>query len=81
MLLWRTVPLFLAFSLLLFLVRRQRFAIRLSMAAAMVGFLALGGCGGGHTPTGGTPKGTSTVSVTGTSGTLTSSATVSLTVN
>ena len=81
MLLWRTVPLFLAFSLLLFLARKQRFAIRLSMAAAMVGFLALAGCGGGHTPTGGTPKGTSTVTVTGTSGTLTSSATVSLTVN
>jgi len=79
--LWRTVPLFLALSLLLFLARRQRFAIRLSMAAAMVGFLALAGCGGGHTPTGGTPKGTSTVTVTGTSGTLTSSATVSLTVN
>jgi hypothetical protein len=73
--------LFLAFSLLLFLARRQRFAIRLSMAAAMVGFLALAGCGGGHTPTGGTPKGTSTVTVTATSGTLTSSATVSLTVN
>jgi hypothetical protein len=81
MLLWRTVPLFLAFSLLLFLARRQRIAIRLSMAAAMVGFLALAGCGGGHTPTGGTPKGTSTVTVTATSGTLTSSATVSLTVN
>jgi len=81
MLLWRTVPLFLAFSLLLFLARRQRFAIRLSMFAAMAGFLALAGCGGGHTPTGGTPKGTSTVTVTGTSGTLTSSATVSLTVN
>jgi centrosomal CEP192-like protein len=80
-LLWRTVLLFLAFSLLLFLARRQRFAIRLSMAAAMVGFLALAGCGGGHTPTGGTPKGTSTVTVTATSGTLTSSATVSLTVN
>jgi Beta-propeller repeat len=81
MFLWRTVPLFSVFSLLLFLVRRLRFAIRLSMAAAMVGFLALAGCGGGHTPTGGTPKGTSTVTVTGTSGTMTSSATVSLTVN
>ena len=81
MLLWRTVPLFSAFSLLLFLARRQRFAVRLSMVAAMAGFLALAGCGGGHTPTGGTPKGTSTVTVTGTSGTLTSSATVSLTVN
>ena len=81
MFLWRTVPLFSVFSLLLFLARRQRFAIRLSMAAAMAGFLALAGCGGGHTPTGGTPKGTSTVTVTGTSGTITSSATVSLTVN
>jgi Beta-propeller repeat len=82
MLLWRTVPLLVAFSLLLFLARKQRFAVRLGISAAMVVFLALAGCGGGsHTPTGGTPKGTSTLTVTGTSGSLTSSATVTLTVN
>jgi hypothetical protein len=82
MLLWRTVPLLVAFSLLLFLARKQRFAVRLGISAAMVAFLALAGCGGGsHTPTGGTPKGTSTLTVTGTSGSLTSSATVTLTVN
>ena len=78
----RTAPLLVAFSLLLLLARRQRFAIRLGMAAAMVCFLALAGCGGGHkTPTGGTPKGTSTLTVTGTSGNLKGSATVSLTVD
>jgi hypothetical protein len=82
MLLWRTVPLVVAFSLLLFSSRKQRFAVRLGISAAMVAFLALAGCGGGsHTPTGGTPKGTSTLTVTGTSGSLTSSATVTLTVN
>ncbi|MGA2427434.1 MAG: choice-of-anchor D domain-containing protein [Candidatus Acidiferrum sp.] len=80
--LWRTVPILLAFSLLLFLARQQRFAVRLGMAAAMAAFLALAGCSGGHhTPTGGTPMGTSTLTVTGTSGKLTGSATVSLTVN
>jgi len=82
---WRTLPLFLAFSLWLFLARRQRFAVRLGMAAAMVVFLALAGCGGGShpvpVPTGGTPKGTSTLTVTGASGSLTNSATVTLTVN
>jgi hypothetical protein len=80
--LWRTAPLLVAFSLLLLLARRQRFAIRLGMAGAMVCFLALAGCGGGHkTPTGGTPKGTSTLTVTGTSGNLKGSAVVSLTVD
>ncbi len=81
---WRIVPLLLAFSLLLFLARRQRFAVRLGMTAATVAFLALAGCGGSHpvhVPSGGTPKGTSTLTVAGTSGSLTSSATVTLTVN
>jgi hypothetical protein len=81
-LVWRKILLLLAFLLLLFLARRQRFAVRLGMAAAMAGLLALAGCSGGqHTPAGGTPKGSSTLTVTGTSGKLTSSATVSLTVN
>jgi hypothetical protein len=74
--------LFMAFALLLFAARKQRFAVRVGISAAMVAFLALAGCGGSsHTPTGGTPKGTSTLTVTGTSGNLTSSATVTLTVN
>jgi hypothetical protein len=82
MLLWRTVPLFIAFALLFFTARKQRFAVRVGISAAMLAFLALAGCGGSsHTPTGGTPKGTSTLTVTGTSGSLTSSATVTLTVN
>ncbi len=80
-LLWRTGPPVLVFSLLLFLARRQRFAVRLGMAAAMVGFLAVAGCGGHNTSTGGTPQGNSTLTVTGTSGSLKGSATVSLTVN
>jgi hypothetical protein len=80
--LWRTVPLFIAFALLFFTAREQRFAVRVGLSAAMVAFLALAGCGGSsHTPTGGTPKGTSTLTVTGTSGSLTRSATVTLTVN
>jgi hypothetical protein len=80
--LWRTVPLFIAFALLFFTAREQRFAVRVGLSAAMVAFLTLAGCGGSsHTPTGGTPKGTSTLTVTGTSGSLTRSATVTLTVN
>lgn len=78
----RTLPLLLAFSLLLFLARRQRFTIRLRLAASMAAFLVLAGCGGGNmAPTGGTPKGSTTLTVSGTSGSLTGSATVSLTVN
>ena len=78
--LWRISPLLLACAFLLFLARRPSFAMRLGMAAAMVGVLALAGCHGGHASTGGTPKGTTTLTVTGASGKLTSSATVSLTV-
>jgi trimeric autotransporter adhesin len=82
--LWRLLSLTLALLLLFLLMRSQKLAARLSMGAAMVAFLALAGCGGGkptRVPTGGTPKGASTLTVTGASGTLTSSATVSLTVN
>jgi hypothetical protein len=82
---WRTVPVLLAFSLLFFLIRTRKLGTRLGLAAAAVVFLALAGCSGHstppHIPTGGTPKGTSTLTVTGTSGSLTSSATVALTVN
>jgi hypothetical protein len=78
--LWRTLPLLLACAFRLFLARRPSLAMRLGMAAALVGVLAFAGCSGGHSSTGGTPKGTTTLTVTGTSGKLTSSATISLTV-
>jgi len=54
----------------------------LPVLALTLGLAALTGCGGGHhNPAGGTPRGLSTLTVTGTSGKLTASATVSLTVN
>jgi beta-propeller repeat-containing protein/centrosomal CEP192-like protein len=78
----QVVPLLLALVLLLLLPRTQRRGARLALAGAMVVFLAVAGCGGGgHTKTGGTPKGTSNLTITGTSGNLTHSATVTLTVN
>jgi hypothetical protein len=81
---WRVTSLLVALLSLFLLTRVRRSAVRLTMAAAMASFLILAGCGGGHktpVPSGGTPKGTSTLTVTGTSGSLTSTATVSLTVN
>jgi hypothetical protein len=78
----QVVPLLLALVLLLLLPRTQRRGARLALAGAMVVFLAVAGCGGGgHTKTGGTPKGSSNLTITGTSGNLTHSATVTLTVN
>jgi hypothetical protein len=79
---WRTFPLCLACALLFFLVRARKLAGRLGFATATtLAFLAIAGCGGSHHATGGTPKGASTLTVTGTSGTLKGSATVSLTVD
>jgi hypothetical protein len=61
--------------------KRRRAAVLL-MSLFLMGVMApLVGCGGGHTPGPGTPKGTSTVTVTGTSGNITHTATFSLTVN
>jgi hypothetical protein len=77
----QVVPLIAALLLLFFLPRSPRLRTRLGLAGALVVFLAMAGCSGPHQKTGGTPKGTSNLTVTGTSGSLTSSATVSLTVD
>ena len=64
--------------------RLAKFASTLAVIVAAAGLLALSGCGGyggGGGGTGGTPRGTSTVVITGTApGPLTHSSSVSLTV-
>jgi Bacterial Ig-like domain (group 3)/FG-GAP-like repeat len=76
----------LGFALVASLLAAMRRRVRLGFA--MIVFLVLlaaacGGGGGGNTPTApsGTPSGTSTLTVTGTSGSLSHKATVTLTVN
>jgi hypothetical protein len=73
------IPLLLAVILLFLLPTAQRMRTRLGMVAAMVLFIAMAGCSGGKKP--GTPKGTTNLTITGTSGSLSDSATVALTVN
>jgi len=64
----QVVPVLLAMLLMFLLARTQQMRMRLGMVAAMVLLLALAGCGGGYN---GTPKGPATLTITGTSGTLT----------
>jgi hypothetical protein len=75
----------LAISALLCLlcwIRMQRLSAKLGVAGLFTVALLLFGCGGsGHTPTGGTPSGTSTITLTGTSSSLTSSTNLTLTVD
>lgn len=89
--LWFTLPLFTSVSLLFagrgFGSRKARskklarLAGSLGLLLALSGLLALAGCGGyGGGGTNGTPRGMSTVVITGTSGAATHSASVSLTV-
>ena len=62
--------------------RLAKFATTLALIMAAAGLLALAGCGGyGGGGSNGTPRGASTVVITGTSGTTTHSASVMLTVN
>jgi hypothetical protein len=79
---WRAMFALLAISLLSW---RSRFSTRMGTLVLTVFVLLAIGCGGSqHTPpppSGGTPKGTTTLTLTGTSGTLTSSTSVALTVN
>jgi len=65
----QVVPVLLAMVLMFLLARTQQMRMRLGMVTAMVLLLALAGCGGGKNP--GTPKGPATLTITGTSGTLT----------
>jgi hypothetical protein len=75
----RVVSLCLAVMLLLSLSFTREYRVRLGMVAAMFFFVVLAGCGGDSRPK--TPKGTSTLTITATSGSLSHSATVALTVN
>jgi hypothetical protein len=58
----------------------QRRAVRDLCGTAMIALLFCGACGGGGSPSG-TPKGTTTLVVTGTAGTQSHSQNVTLTVN
>jgi hypothetical protein len=67
---------------LLYWIRMQRVSLKFGVVGLFTLALLLFGCGGGsHTPTGGTPSGTSTIKLTGTSGGITSSTNLTLTVN
>jgi hypothetical protein len=72
------VPVFLALlAMLFFFVSDQRLRGRLAAAAVVLFFVVIAGCSGSS---GGTPKGTVTLTVTGTAGSITHSTTVSATV-
>lgn len=79
--LFRIIPVFAAFFLFLLLRSAQGLRTRLALVTAMVVVLGIAGCGSSHHTTGGTPKGSYTLTVTGTSGSLSHTATISLTVN
>lgn len=77
----QVVPVISAFMLILvFLLPRLEFRtrLRLGMGAATLCFIVLAGCGGGSHPT--TPKGTSNLTITATSGSTSHSTTIALTV-
>jgi len=77
---WRQiVPLVLALTLLFLLFTPRRLRTRLGMATAILFLIGLAGCSGASKPH--TTKGTYTLTVTGTSGALIHSKTVTLTLN
>jgi len=64
----QVVPVLLAMLLMFLLTRTQQMRVRLGMVTATVLLLMLAGCSGGYN---GTTKGSATLTITGTSGTLT----------
>lgn len=76
---WRqTVPVVLALFLLMMMFNASRLRTRLGMLTAIFFLVALAGCGG---PSNGTKKGKYPISITGTSGSVTKTAAVTITVN
>lgn len=75
--LWQFAPLVLAVLLLMMLFTSERLRNRLGMAAVILILLTLAGCSGGYN---GTPKGPASLTITGASGGVTKTATVTLTV-
>jgi hypothetical protein len=79
--LWRIVPLFLALMLILLLRSTQRFRTRLATVFAIVICVTLAACSGPGGGSKNTAKGMYPLTVTGTSGALSHTTTVTITVN
>jgi hypothetical protein len=77
----RIVPLFFVLMLLFLLRSTQRFRTRLAMVSAIIVCVTLAACGGSSYTNNNTAKGSYPLTITGTSGALTHTATVTVTVN
>jgi hypothetical protein len=77
----RLVPVFVALMLVFLLLSKQRLRIRLAMVSAIVICLTLVACSSGGSSNKNTVKGTYPLTVAGTSGALSHTTTVTVTVN
>src|SRR6266403_72175 len=77
----RIVPLFFVLMLLFLLRSTQRFRTRLAMVSVIIVCVTLAACGGSSYTNNNTAKGSYPLTITGTSGALTHTATVTVTVN